>query len=88
MAKTRNAKKANRSSLKRRVFNARRKKAMKDSVKEVRKFIAAKNGNDALKSLPNLYQTLDKAAKNGTIKPGAAARMKSRLTKRIAALSK
>ncbi|HVU75287.1 MAG TPA: 30S ribosomal protein S20 [Candidatus Paceibacterota bacterium] len=88
MAKTRNAKKANRASTKRRVFNARRKKAMKDSVKEVRKFIAAKNVNDAAQSLPALYQTLDKAAKNGTIKRGAAARMKSRLTKRIAALSK
>jgi len=86
MANTSSAKKAKRASEKRRVFNARRKKALKDTVKEVRKFITAKNGADAAQSLPSLYQALDKAAKNGTIKRGAAARMKSRLTKHIAAL--
>jgi len=88
MANTSSAKKANRGALKRRVFNARRKKAVKESVKEVRKFIGAKNAADATRALPGLYKALDKAAKNGTIKRGAAARLKSRLTKHLAALSK
>ena len=61
---------------------------MKDSLKEVRTLISAKDGAGAIATLPSLYQALDKAAKHGTIKKGAAARMKSRLTKSIASLSK
>lgn len=88
MANTSSAKKAYRASERRRVFNARRKKAMKESVKEVQKFIHAKNAKDAVVSLPKLYQAIDKAAKNGIIKPNTAARMKSRLTKRVTSLAK
>ncbi len=65
------------------VFNARRKKAMKDSVKAVSKLVAAKDAKGAEKSLPALYKALDKAAKNGTIKKNTAARMKSRLSKSL-----
>jgi ribosomal protein S20 len=74
MAKTKNAKKAHRSSLRKRVFNVRRKKAVHDAVKNV-----------SAKTLPELYQALDKAAKHGTLNKNKAARMKSRLTKRVAA---
>ena len=88
MANTSSAKKAQRGSVRKYVFNARRKKAMKDAVKEIGKLITAKNGKGAVGALPELYQTIDKAAKNGTIKKNTAARMKSRLTKRAAALSK
>jgi len=88
MANTSSAKKAQRGSVRKYVFNARRKKAMKDAVKEIGKLIGAKSGKDAAAALPALYQTIDKAAKNGTIKKNTAARMKSRLTKRAAALSK
>lgn len=88
MANTTSAKKAQRTAEKRRVFNARRKKAMKDALKVVQKAVAAKKSDDAQKSLPELYQAIDKAAKRGTIKPNAAARMKSRLTKKVGALSK
>ena len=84
MANTSSAKKAERVSERRYVFNARRKKTMKDSVKTVTKFVAAKKGKDAEKSLPALYQAIDKAAKNGTIKKNTAARMKSRLSKQVA----
>ncbi len=85
MANTSSAKKAERVSQRRYVFNARRKKAMKDSVKTVTKFVAAKKGKDAEKALPELYKAIDKAAKNGTIKKNTASRMKSRLTKRVQA---
>jgi len=88
MARTSSAKKAQRVALRRRVFNARRKKAMKDAVKNVSRLVAAKDGKAAEAALPALYKALDKAAKNGTIKKNTAARMKSRLTKRTAALSK
>ena len=80
MARTKNAKKAHRSSLRKRVFNLRRKKTIHDTVKELGKA----KGKDALAMLPELYQALDKAAKHGTINTNKAARMKSRLTKRVA----
>lgn len=87
MAKTSSAKKAHRVAGRRRVFNLRRKSTMKSSVKTVEKLIAAKSA-DAVKSFSGLQQTIDKAAKNGTIKKNTAARMKSRIAKRLAALSK
>lgn len=86
MANTSSAKKAQRASLRRRVFNARRKKAMKESVKDIAKRIAGKDAKGAEALLPALYQAIDKAAKNGTIKKNTAARMKSRITRRLRAL--
>lgn len=87
MANTTSAKKAQRVSERRYVFNARRKKAMKDEVKTVGKLIAGKSVKDAEKALPSLYQAIDKAAKNGTIKKNTAARMKSRMIKRLSAVA-
>lgn len=80
MARTKNAKKAHRASLRRRVFNLRKKKAIHDTVKKLEKA----KGKDAIATLHELYQAVDKAAKHGTISKNKAARMKSRLTKRLA----
>lgn len=88
MAKTKSAKKARRVASRRRVFNLRRKSTMKSSVKSMEKLVLAKKAADAAKSLPELQQAIDKAAKNGTIKKNTAARMKSRIAKRLAALAK
>ncbi len=60
---------------------------MKDVIKEVSKLIIAKDGKGAAAKLSALYQAVDKATKNGTIKKNTAARMKSRISKQIAALS-
>ena len=84
MAKTKNAKKAQRASLRKRIFNVRRKKAIHDTVKG----LGSAKGKDAVAMLPKLYQALDKAAKHGTITKNKAARMKSRLTKRVAVAAK
>lgn len=83
MAKTTSAKKAYRVSLRRKVFNVRRKKTMKEAVKETGKLIVAKNTKGASASMPALYKAIDKAAKHGTIKKNTAARMKSRIAKRL-----
>lgn len=88
MANTSSAKKAQRSALKKRVFNARRKGAMKDAVKEIGKLMSAKKIANAEAALPTLYQAIDKAAKNNTINKNTASRMKSRITKRLAVLAK
>jgi len=78
MANTSSAKKANRVELRRRVFNARRSKAMKDAVKDVMK-------TGRVEDLATTYQAIDKALKRGIIKKNTAARMKSRVARRVAA---
>ncbi|MCI0542752.1 30S ribosomal protein S20 [bacterium] len=80
---TSSAKKALRASKKKRVFNNRRKEALKDAVKEVKKLAAAKSTAGAEKVLSLAYQAIDKAAKRGVIKKNTAARKKSRLAKLI-----
>lgn len=81
MANTSSAKKADRAAQKKRIFNLRRSKAMKDSVKDFEKLVAAKKITDAIAKLSEVYQAIDKAEKRGIIKANTAARMKSRLTK-------
>ena len=78
MANTSSAKKASRAALRRRVFNETRKRTMRTAVKDFRKSATAAN-------LPNGFQAIDKALKRGVIKKNAAARMKSKLSKMLAA---
>lgn len=84
MAITSSAKKAIRSSDKKRVFNLRRKDAMKDVSKSLTKALFAKDVAAAEKLLPSAYKAIDKAKKRGVIKANTAARKKSRLALRIA----
>ncbi len=79
MAITKGAKKADRSSLRKRVFNVRRKNVMNDTVKAVRKQVGAGSKTEAEKNLSLAFQAIDKAAKRGVIKANTAARKKSRL---------
>ena len=66
-----------------RVFNLRRSKVMKDSIKEVRQLVVAGKASEATTLLSKAYQAIDKAAKRGVIKANAAARKKSRLAKSL-----
>jgi small subunit ribosomal protein S20 len=86
MAITASAKKAHRASLKKRVFNIRRKRALTDTTKTVRKAAVA-GAKDVNQSLSEAYQAIDKAAKTGLIKKNAASRKKSRLAKAVARAS-
>jgi small subunit ribosomal protein S20 len=83
MAITSSAKKANRVSARRYVFNVRRKRALTVAVKEARTHTEASTGTVAEK-LSLAYQAIDKAAKRGVIKPNTASRKKSRLAKFVA----
>jgi small subunit ribosomal protein S20 len=87
MANTTSAQKAQRASLKKRVFNLRHKKAVHDATKALSKALTV-GKSEVAKHLPVFQQTLDKAAKHGTISKNVAARLKSRMAKRIAALKK
>lgn len=78
---TSSAKKALRSSLRKRSFNGRRKKSADEAAKGLKKFLASdkKDAKEALKMLSVAYATIDKATKSGTLKKNTAARKKSRL---------
>lgn len=84
---TKGAKKALRTSEKKKVFNLRRKKNIKSEIKKVEKLIKAGKVEDALKELPKAYKALDKAVKMGTIKKNTSSRKKSRLAKSIKKIS-
>jgi len=77
---TKGAAKAHRASLRKRVFNTRRKNAMTDVVKKVRKLVAGGEVKEAEALMPTAQKAIDKAAKRGVIKENTAARKKSRLS--------
>ena len=79
MAITKGAKKAVRSSARKRVFNVRRTDTMREVVKKVKKTLAAGDVAGAEALMPQAYKAIDKAAKRGVIKGNNAARKKSRL---------
>lgn len=83
MAITRGARKVIRVSARRKVFNDRRSRVMKSTVKEFRTLVAEKKKNEAEKLLSAAYKALDKAAKRGVIKKNTASRKKSRLAKAL-----
>ncbi len=74
---TKSAKKALRQSKKRRVGNLSRINSYKNAVKQFKKLIAAGQMDEASKTLPSVYQSVDKAAKSGVIKKNKASRLKS-----------
>jgi len=83
MAITSSAKKAIRSSSKKRVFNLRRKGALHDAAKSLTKALAAKDVKGAENLLSSAYKAIDKACKCGVIKSNTADRKKSRLAAAI-----
>lgn len=88
MAITKNAKRANRGSIRKRVSNDRSRRTMREAVKDVRGVVAAKDEKAVKLSLSAAYKALDKAAKKGVIKKGTASRKKARLAKAVAKISK
>ena len=79
---TQSAKKAIRGSLRKKAFNDRLKRTMKEVIKKIEK--AAKTDKaGAEKLLSEAFKAIDKAAKKGIIKKNNAARKKSRLSRLI-----
>lgn len=80
---TSSAKKADRVSKRKKVFNLRRKNAMQETVKDYNKLIVAGKIEEAKKFAPKVQQAIDKATKRGVIKKNTASRKKSQLLKKI-----
>lgn len=70
-----------RTNLKARIANKAQRTAMKSAVRRV---VRAENAEAGRLVLPEAMKRLDKAAKKGIIHKNAAARIKSRLARRLA----
>jgi small subunit ribosomal protein S20 len=80
---TKSAQKSLRQNKRRAIRNVKRKRKIKDLLKEVGKLISQNKAKEAEKLLPEIYKSLDKAAKTKVIKKNTASRKKSRITKAI-----
>ncbi len=80
---TDSAKKALRQNKRHRKQNVRNMRRLKTAVKQYEKLLAT-NKDEAMKFLSNVYQMIDKVLKSKYIKKNTAARMKSRLAKKLA----
>lgn len=73
------AKKAIRSSARKRAFNVVRKETMNGSIKQLKRLLKDKKVKEARAFFPTVQQAIDKAVKTNYIKANTAARKKSRL---------
>ena len=86
MAHHASAKKRIRQGEKRRAQNRKNVSQLKTQVKKLRAAIAEGNAEAAKKLLPETVGEIDKAAKKGVVHDNAAARYKSRLSRKVSAL--
>lgn len=82
------AKKALRQSIKNRERNRTAKEGIRKLKKVTDKLVISKKVEDALKGLHDLQKSVDKAVQKKIMKKNTAARIKSRLAKRVNALIK
>lgn len=87
MAQHASALKQMRQSLKNRARNRKNVSQIKTQVKKLRAAIAAGDAAAAQKLLPQTVGEIDRAVKKGVIHDNAAARYKSRLSRKINALA-
>ncbi len=83
MAITRGAKKAHRTSLRKRIFNQRRKDAAAKAVKSLKKLIASGDKKAASALISSVQKALDKAVKTHALDRNTASRKLSRLSKLV-----
>jgi small subunit ribosomal protein S20 len=76
-----------RQSQKRRARNRSNQSQFKTQLKKLRDAISSGDAEAAKKLLPETVGQIDKAAKKGVVHDNAAARHKSRLTRKVTALA-
>ncbi len=86
MAHHASALKAHRQSIKRRNRNRSNRSALRTYLKKFDALLAPGKTEEAKKSLPQLYAIIDKSKRKKVISKNAAARKKSRITKRLNAM--
>jgi len=81
------ARKSLRADERKRSFNDRRRRAMREDIKSFKKLVTTKKLDDAKALFPKVFQSIDKASKVGILKIQTASRKKSRLSKMLAKAS-
>ena len=87
MAQQSSAEKAMRQSVKRRERNRRNISKLKTTIKKLRSAIAKGDTEGAKKLLDETVGEIDRAARKGVVHDNAAARYKSRLSRRVNAVA-
>ena len=87
MAHHASALKQMRQSLRRRARNRKNLSQVRTQIKKLREALAKGDADAARTLLPETVGAIDKAAKKGVVHDNAAARYKSRLSRRLAALT-
>lgn len=77
------AKKALRQNRKRRARNQKRKRKIRELRKEAEKLLRQGKKEEAEKLLPAFQKAVDKAAKDNIIHPNKAARLKSKISRKV-----
>jgi small subunit ribosomal protein S20 len=83
MANHASALKAHRQNLKHRSTNRSNRSSLRSCLKQFNDRLESAKTEEAIKSLSELYATVDKSQKKKAISKNAASRQKSRLTKRL-----
>jgi small subunit ribosomal protein S20 len=86
MANTKSAEKRNRQNVQQRERNRAHRSRLRTAIKRLRAALASGDAAQAQAVLPATLSVIDKTAQKRIIHPNAAARYKSRLVKRVAAL--
>ena len=87
MARHKSAMKRNRQSIARKGRNRQNLSQLRTQLKKLRTAIAADDAEGASKLLPETVAEIDMAARKGVVHDNAAARHKSRLTRKVNALT-
>ena len=67
----------------RRVANRQRRSQMRTEIKRFQQLLSEQKTDEAREALKGVYAVIDRSAQKGVIHSNAAARYKSRLTKRL-----
>jgi len=86
MANTKSAEKRNRQNVQQRERNRGHRSRLRTAIKRLRTALASGDAAQAQEILPATLSVIDKIAQKKIIHANAAARYKSRLVKRVAAL--
>lgn len=80
---TTSAKKALRSSKRKRQFNIAKKELINKAIKQVKKLLSEKKIKEARALMPQVQKILDKSVKTGLLKKNTSSRKKSRISAMI-----
>jgi small subunit ribosomal protein S20 len=86
MANTKSAEKRNRQNIKERERNRSHRSRLRTAIKRLRSAVATGDATQAAEILPQIFSVIDKTAQKKVIHANTAARYKSRLARRVAAL--